>query len=285
MFSPTGILFNRWLFTRTLVNFSRTVFSYEKLPHLSLGPPAINRSYQSDVAHIKAHEEDLAYHLRCNALLFFLILVLYHNQQRMVSIAPTDMQFGIGSKKRKEEAAHSTIIPSLRDCAPNKESITKFNESLLRQTPHFYHDNNMTVCLPTIVNQKIDRRIEREIRVKSVAIINFVSLKKLCPTKAIHIYLAILRQAMKKLTSELNKRRKTDQVQAQLLALENQRKGLYGINKHFIDQLLGRKRGESIKAALERVQRELLIGDAYRNRMTSVLLSRSDNVFVSNRGL
>lgn len=282
LFLRNSSLHARGIFSITLINLQRAKYPYEKLAHLSLGPSPANRAYKSHVAHVKAYEQNLAYHLRCNVLLFFYILVLYHAKKRMVSIATTDIQFGKGSKKRKEEAAHSTIIPALRDCAPTKKSITNFQESLLQKTPFFYHDNNMTVCLPMIVNRQIDCRIEKEIRAKAVAIINFVSFRKLCPIKAMNIYLAVLRQAMRKLERELQKQPKTDAVQAQLLALKNQRKGLVGINEHLINQLMGKGEKESSKAALKRVQFELLTGDAYRKRMMSVL-NRPDSLFVTKR--
>lgn len=257
-------------FIPTLSQLDRKKYSYEKLAHLSLGAPENRRLHRSHLAHVKAYKTYLIYHFRCQILLFFWLLVLYHNAKRAVMIDTTELQFGKGSKKYREDAAHASILPSLRDYLPCKDSIY-CEKSLLENAKAFYDDNNMTVHLPAIVNRKIDRRVEATMRKEAIALLNLVSLSKFSPCYAINCYINALDKATQSIRDHLNKQRKNDEIEALAEALKAKRSGKLHINRRFINLALNRQSGEPIKNALKRTQQELQETEHYRERIPKIL--------------
>lgn len=100
---------------------------------------------------IEKYEDHITYHATWRANIYFLLLIFYYKQRRIIQIASTPMQYGKGIE-HYTQACHSSIFPGLSDHKCHDTQIMMLQTCLFRRS-FLWHWNSMTVGCPMLVNE------------------------------------------------------------------------------------------------------------------------------------
>jgi hypothetical protein len=128
----------------------RSIYRYGAYPtpskdHIGLLPTGV-----STLEWVNKYEENIAYHAKWRVYLYFLLLIAYHNQKRVIQIDSTELQHGVGIAPHLQ-ACHTSLFPNLIDGIVDKPG-GRHETSIIDQS-FMNHWNNMTVVCPVISNR------------------------------------------------------------------------------------------------------------------------------------
>ena len=247
--------------------FHRQVTSYKKTKTASLGPLPFKDRKTSALALVDAYQNHIIYNAEWRVILYFLLLVIYHNSKHFIIIGRTKKQHGSGDAKHQLHACHSSFFPSLYDFSADTKDLLSPNQNAVFDHTDFEENNNMTVCAPRAVNE-VDQFFEgiyhtSIYRKKALAILNHVSTGRLHPEKGMKFFFAIMKQAMAEARLAIETQGKTKKAYRAIVFL--QEKGTFldatqalNLRKQFIQKIIRRAPGESKKSAYQRTRKELL---------------------------
>lgn len=100
---------------------------------------------------VEQYKQNIIHHAAWRSNLFFLLLIAYYDKRRIIQVASTTMQYGIGVGPHIQ-ACHSSIFPGLNDRAIDDIRIN-FRQTCFFKNSFLWHWNGMTVGCPVLVNE------------------------------------------------------------------------------------------------------------------------------------
>ena len=247
----------------------RKITSYRTTKTPSLGPLPFSKKNASLLTWIHIYRHHIEYHATWRVRLYFLMLVLYHNSKRFITIGRTCKQHGVGIAKYELDACHSSLFPRVIDYSPDNtvEFLSQKQQSIFDGTA-FDDMNNMTVCAPKTVNlvdcYLEDRMHGRTYRKRLLAILNQVSIGNLTPEQGMHFFFLVMQRAfieMRRVAAKVKGPKKRD---ALLKVIAHQERGTFEnateslhLSTPFFKKTLHQK-NEPAYTAYDRTRKELL---------------------------
>ena len=222
-----------------------------------LGPLLKNAT---ELEKVQQYEPNILYHGHWRSILFFLTLLAYHKQKRMVNIDKTFIQHGFGPFPGLQ-GCHTSLFPTLIDFQPVEIKIKK---SSIIHDSFLLHWNNMTVCCPETVNN-VDTFFEGSntpsiYRKNLLAIISAVSFDFYDPLIGLQLYYHVIEKACADSFVFIKKQETPDLKKAVAHAIALEREGmLKPIN---YNRIIERQPHERLFSAYARTQHKLLTGCA-----------------------
>lgn len=129
----------------------RSIYRYDTYPTPSKTHIGLLPSGASTMDWVNKYEENITYHAKWRVFLFYLLLIAYHNQKRIIQIASTELQYGIGIAPHLQ-ACHTSLFPNLIDHSI-LHRIKSCHETSIIDHSFMNHWNNATVVCPVISNR------------------------------------------------------------------------------------------------------------------------------------
>lgn len=239
---------------------NRSVFSYGFYPTPAKGDLGPLPKNATEFEKIQQYESNIIYHGQWRSILFFLTLLAYHEQKRIVNIDKTYLQHGYGPFPGLH-GCHTALFPTLIDFQPGE---IKTKKSSIIHDSFLLHWNNMTVCCPETVND-VDAFFEggntpSMYRKNLLSIISYVSLGFHDPLIGLQMYYHIIEKACADSFAFIEKQETSDLKKAVTHAIALEREGmLEPIN---YNRIIERQPHERLFSAYARTQRKLLTGGA-----------------------
>lgn len=143
---------------------------------------------------IRARGRDIQEHAARRVELFFLLCVMVHNSNHVLTLADTKEQYGAGTPGHRHAACHSSLFPALSDTAAARQLRGAAPGGSLIENTHLEKTLNATVELPDEVN-KFDSLCEgnngensQGMRRQMLPVLNKVSTGKLDPIEAVSVF-------------------------------------------------------------------------------------------------
>src|SRR3989338_5853270 len=96
------------------IRLYRHVYPYGSYPTPSKGDIGLLPKSASVLDWVNKYEKNIVYHATWRVHLYFLLLVVYHNQKRIIQIGHTELQHDVGIAPYLQ-ACHSSFFPDLID--------------------------------------------------------------------------------------------------------------------------------------------------------------------------
>ena len=251
----------------------RHVYAYGSYPTPSKGNVGLLPKSASTLAWVNKYEENIMYHAAWRVHLYFLLLVVYHNQQRIIQMDSTELQHGVGIAPFLQ-ACHTSLFPSLVDYSikDHRKNRQQTQTSIIDNS--FLNDwNNMTVTCPEISN-RFDTFLEGRgsgslFRKQLLFILNACSLGVYEPHDALKFFFMQVGIALKEKREFIEKFHSINKKRAAKRVIFLQEKGMFSLasrvnhspNMDVIDKVLQWDRQSGTRsAAYLRTQQILLTG-------------------------
>ena len=218
-------------FSLNMASRDRHVYAYGSYPTPSKGDVGLLPNSASTLDWVNKYEKNIIYHATWRVHLYFLLLVAYRNQQRIIQMDSTELQHGMGIAPYLQ-ACHSSLFPNLIDYSidrsvKNKQKTSIFDDSFLN------HWNNMTVSCPVIVN-RYDSFLEGRgsgsvYRKELLFYLSACSLGSCDPLLGLHQFFLIMTQALKHNDEFIEKFNSDDEKRAAKRVIELQEKGMFSL--------------------------------------------------------
>lgn len=185
----------------------RTRFAFESNKTASLALPVSNEellaAYASPKWLLEISHENILMHAKLRVDLFFYLLVAYHNTGLKPRLASTYLQYGRGRQldgKILTHACHSSLITALTD----DNTLVPHRKNILTHT-HFMKSLNLTVELPTWVNDWLDYKLEQNLqgRKKAIDILCHTAAGEYTPLQGFKNFFLLLENALNQLEKEI----------------------------------------------------------------------------------
>ncbi|OGT46026.1 MAG: hypothetical protein A3E82_07865 [Gammaproteobacteria bacterium RIFCSPHIGHO2_12_FULL_38_11] len=250
----------------------RHIYIYGAYPTPSKGDVGLLPNSASQLDWVNKYEENIVYHAAWRANLYFLLLVAYHNQQRIIQIDSTELQHGTGIAPHLQ-ACHSSLFPNLIDYCVSP-GVKNSHETSIIDNSFLNHWNNMTVSCPGIVN-RYDTFLEgggtgSSYRKELLFYLSACSLGSLDPLVGLNMFFYVMKKASKHNQKFIKKFDSEDEIRAAQRVIFLQQKGMLSLagfacffpDINSIEKILQwDRRSESRKTAYARTQKILLTGD------------------------
>ncbi len=248
----------------------RQIFAYGHYPTPAKGPLVLPKKPHSMLELVLHYEDNILYHAAWRVQLYYLLLIAYYKQHRVIQIDKTILQHGQG-KYPDLQACHTSLFPGLIDF--NLANISGSKSYVFSQS-FFSHWNGMTVCCPNVVN-KVDQFFEgfdapSLYRKKLLAILCLVSSGLFDPLVGLQHYFQIMDVAFQEIHALVDSDYLTEEKEAarQVIGIQHRatfentfaQDGFFYPKNRFFERCLKRAPQESLDDAYMRTQNKLLTG-------------------------
>lgn len=268
-FSSDPSLITRHLFC---YRYERHVYAYGSYPTPSKSRRRLLGRSASTLDWVEEYSQHIKYHARWRVYLYFLLLVAYHNQHRIIQMHSTRLQYGFGSPNLP--ACHSSLFPRLVDYSMRRDTKNLRRLTSIIDASFLEKWNNMTVTCPEISN-RFDTFLEGSgsgsvLRKQLLFILTACSFGKYKPHTALKIFFMHMGVALKEKQRFVEKFDSIDEKRAAKRVISLQAKGMFSLvspvyhspDREVIARVLQWKRGsETLASAYTRTRRILLTGD------------------------